>query len=405
MDLKQLIEYVMDNYPNRGANEFKDKSFAGNKVVAVLDSGLKGVDNKQLFLTDGFTSKGSAGNGNWATVPWLALFDTKISGSAQKGFYLVYLFSPDLNCVYLSLNQGWSFYRKKYNKKDGLKNIKKVSNYWQNNLENIEYKMSTESIDLQSSKYKGTTLPLGYERGNILSIKYDRGSIPEASQLVLDLIDMKKLLTELEKKLFATNSIDYSISYILKQFNSENQKNVPDSSMQDQMQELLSKVEKISEEESPKTKLQQSEITNISKNNNYSEKDRRNLRLGFIGEKLVLQYEKEKLEQANRIDLSKRVEHVSQTQGDGTGYDIKSYTSEGVPVYIEVKTTRGGRETPFYVSRNEMKVSEKCGDSYRLVRIYDVGGANKFYTVIGNLEENLEVSAQLYKALPKADNN
>lgn len=406
MNLKQLIEYVMDNYPSRTSNEFKDQHFAGNEVVTVLNTGLNILDNKQLFLTDGFTSKGSAGNGNWATVPWIALFDTKISSSAQKGFYLVYLFSPDLDCVYLSLNQGWSFYREKYNQKDGLKNIEKVSNYWQNNLDNRESNMSTESIDLHSSKYNGTSLPLGYERGNILSIRYDHDDIPGVNQLVSDLIDMKKVLTELERKLLSTSNIDYAISYILKQSNSENLKNESSSSEQKKNQEILSNTNKLRETEAPTKGLQQqSKLTRIGRSNNYSENDRRNSSLGFIGEKLVFQHEQEKLKKANRLDLARDIEHVSQTQGDGAGYDIKSYTNEGMPLYIEVKTTRGNINTPFYISRNEVEISKKYGDSYKLVRIYDVSGDKKYYTITGNLGKKLEMSAKVYEALPQTDSD
>ena len=39
--------------------------------------------------------------------------------------------------------------------------------------------------------------------------------------------------------------------------------------------------------------------------------------------------------------------HVSEIEGDGAGYDIKSYTPDGKVRYIEVKTTRGAIRTPF----------------------------------------------------------
>ena len=35
------------------------------------------------------------------------------------------------------------------------------------------------------------------------------------------------------------------------------------------------------------------------------------------------------------------VVHVAKVEGDGAGYDIKSYTSDGEQKFIEVKTTRG----------------------------------------------------------------
>ena len=393
----------MDNYPKRDSSNFMRQEFAGNKIVTVLYDGLNNVDNNSLFLTDGFTSKGSAGNGKWATVPWIALFDNRISNSAKKGFDLVYLFSPDMSRVYLSLNQGWRFYQEKYKQKEGLKNIRKVSYYWQNHLETREDNMSSKDIDLKCDNYKGTNLPLGYERGNILSIRYDRIAIPSVSQLILDLINMKKFLTELERKLLSTNNIDYSISYILKQVNSEKSKKQCKSLVQEQNQNILTKTDEIFETDLPKARLQYSKLAVVSKNNDYNEEHRNNSKLGFIGEKLILQYEKNKLQEAGRTDLSNSVEHVSETQGDGLGYDIKSYTAEGVPLYIEVKTTQRNINTPFYVSINEVKVSEEYSDNYRLVRVYDVNEDKKFYTVNGNLRKKLVLASQLYKALPQMD--
>ena len=43
-----------------------------------------------------------------------------------------------------------------------------------------------------------------------------------------------------------------------------------------------------------------------------------------------------------RPDLAEKVIHVSQIEGDGAGYDIKSFHEDGTVKYIEVKTTRGG---------------------------------------------------------------
>ena len=37
---------------------------------------------------------GSYGKGRWTGVPWIAVFDTRITNSAQKGVYIVYFKSP-----------------------------------------------------------------------------------------------------------------------------------------------------------------------------------------------------------------------------------------------------------------------------------------------------------------------
>jgi 5-methylcytosine-specific restriction protein A len=49
---------------------------------------------------------GSPGKGNFAEIPWIAVFDSTVTTSATRGYYVVYLFSADGSRIALSLNQG-----------------------------------------------------------------------------------------------------------------------------------------------------------------------------------------------------------------------------------------------------------------------------------------------------------
>lgn len=44
--------------------------------------------------------------GNWAEIPWIVCANQKITSSAQTGYYIVLLFSADMQSCYISLNQG-----------------------------------------------------------------------------------------------------------------------------------------------------------------------------------------------------------------------------------------------------------------------------------------------------------
>ncbi|HCF55246.1 MAG TPA: DUF3883 domain-containing protein [Bacillus sp. (in: Bacteria)] len=44
-------------------------------------------------------------------------------------------------------------------------------------------------------------------------------------------------------------------------------------------------------------------------------------------------------------------------EGDGVGFDISSFDLDDNPKYIEVKTTSGGKRTPFMISANEVAFS------------------------------------------------
>ena len=50
--------------------------------------------------------KGSTGQGNITLAPWVAIFDPRVTESAQGGYYVVFLFSTDLLRVTLSLALG-----------------------------------------------------------------------------------------------------------------------------------------------------------------------------------------------------------------------------------------------------------------------------------------------------------
>lgn len=65
------------------------------------------------------------------------------------------------------------------------------------------------------------------------------------------------------------------------------------------------------------------------------------------------------------------VRHVSKLDGDGAGYDISSFDKDKKIVYIEVKTTTGRKETPFYMSATEYAFFELHKDNYIIARVYD----------------------------------
>jgi 5-methylcytosine-specific restriction protein B len=49
---------------------------------------------------------GSVGKGNWASVPWIAFLDRRVTETTQEGVYPVFLFREDMSGVYLTVAQG-----------------------------------------------------------------------------------------------------------------------------------------------------------------------------------------------------------------------------------------------------------------------------------------------------------
>jgi hypothetical protein len=118
------------------------------------------------------------------------------------------------------------------------------------------------------------------------------------------------------------------------------------------------------------------------KSPDYSSKEAADRHLGLCAEKAVFAFEKKRLELLGRPDLAEKVIHVSVIEGDGAGYDIRSYNADGSPVFLEVKATKQGIGASFFISSNELAFA-RSQSNYRLVRVInfdtDTGGGEFFY--------------------------
>lgn len=127
-------------------------------------------------------------------------------------------------------------------------------------------------------------------------------------------------------------------------------------------------------------------------------RDQMNRALGEAGEQLIYEREQELLISADRRDLARKVRWVSKEDGDGAGYDIRSYDPSGSERWIEVKTTRGGSTTPFYLTRNENEVARERPDAFRLYRLHDFSRQPGLFTLKPPLEAVLQLEALTFQA-------
>lgn len=125
-----------------------------------------------------------------------------------------------------------------------------------------------------------------------------------------------------------------------------------------------------------------------------------NHKLGQMGEIFVLSYERARLRHAGRDNLADRVEHVSVTVGDGLGYDIRSYEPDGSDRFVEVKTTAYGKETPFYLSSNELRTSREEEHRFHLHRVFAFRRSPRMFTLPGDLTRTCRLRPTQYRARP-----
>jgi 5-methylcytosine-specific restriction protein B len=64
----------------------------GTRAIILKHGGLKVV--------------ASVGKGNWAEIPWIGLRNPYLTDNFEQGLYVVYLFAPDYDRLYLSIIQG-----------------------------------------------------------------------------------------------------------------------------------------------------------------------------------------------------------------------------------------------------------------------------------------------------------
>ena len=130
----------------------------------------------------------------------------------------------------------------------------------------------------------------------------------------------------------------------------------------------------------------------------YLRREERNRSLGDAGEALVMAYEQARLRDAGRDHLAGKVEQVSKTKGDRAGYDIHSYEPNGRDRLVEVKTTRYGQYTPFYISASEVKFSATYWDKYHLYRLFEFRKEPKLFVLPGNVSTNVNLEAVNFRA-------
>ena len=131
---------------------------------------------------------------------------------------------------------------------------------------------------------------------------------------------------------------------------------------------------------------------------NYLQMEARNRSLGCAGEALVMAFERARLLREGKDRLARNVEQVSKTVGDHAGFDIRSYEASGQDRFIEVKTTRYGKLTPFYISAGEVRFSEANANAYHLYRLFEFRQSPRLFQLPGDVGRHVQLQAINYRA-------
>lgn len=175
MSIRNVLLDIANNYLSQ-----KNSVFAKNVFAKEIRNGhLNPFKTLLKNYRDRYIVCGSPGRGHWADCPWIGIFDSIKTESAQDGYYLVYLFDKNTNGVYLSLNQGVTAVKNEYRGE-----AKKVLAA---RAEDFRCKLDFLPVDkIDITLNSQLPNPKLYEKGNILATYYNANNIPDESTLEAD---------------------------------------------------------------------------------------------------------------------------------------------------------------------------------------------------------------------------
>ena len=130
----------------------------------------------------------------------------------------------------------------------------------------------------------------------------------------------------------------------------------------------------------------------------YLEREALNQSLGLAGEEFVVQFEHWRLNALGQSTLADRVEHVAQSKGDGLGFDVLSFEPDGRERFIEVKTTAFGKDTPFFVSKNELTFSRVATQQFHLYRLFEFRKQPRLFDLVGEISDHCLLDPVSFRA-------
>jgi len=128
------------------------------------------------------------------------------------------------------------------------------------------------------------------------------------------------------------------------------------------------------------------------------ERDHRNRSLGKAGEEFVVNLERRRLAEADRLDLARKVRWVAAEDGDGAGFDVLSFDFSGQQRLLEVKTTNGAARTPFFLTRNEREMAAELPADWRIYRVHLFVTEPRIFTIAPPLEKALNLRPETWRA-------
>ena len=286
--------------------------------------------------------KGSVGQGYVTAAPWIAIMDNAVTKTPTKEYYVVYLYSVDLERVYLSLAFGVTAFSDLWGDGKKMRDILAGASKDMSMKLNLDSKFKIGKINLDSTQK--SKLHVKYELSNIAAIEYNISKLPDDDILEKDLGEMLNLYTKIWRKKGV--GLDEKISEEFIEY-----------------KDLVPELIEFRVRKKPALKNRGASMSKVRHS-------KQSLIVGNAGEKVIYEFEKNKLKDMGRLDLAEKVRWVAD-EGEKPGWDIESYDENGSIMRIEVKASKG-KINNIIITENEKNKAEKYRESFFLALVENV---------------------------------
>lgn len=137
----------------------------------------------------GMFALGGGGKGRTTYTPWVGLFNPDETDSPQRGLYVVYILSEDMEMLALTLHQGMEQLRKQYGDAEARLRLASDAAAIRRTLQGSHPGLPADPIDLRSKGKRQAA----YEAGNVCCRMYALGALPPEGAMRADLRQMLDL--------------------------------------------------------------------------------------------------------------------------------------------------------------------------------------------------------------------
>ena len=257
----------------------------------------------------------------------VAVFDLAVTDTAQRGYYVAYLFSIDLERVYACLALGVTAFEESFGKNKMMLGKLDSETLRLASRLRLGSRFASGSIDLGADR--PTQLHGLYEHSSIASVRYDLTDLPNNEVLQRDLLQLLDWYDQLRREVGA--DVD------------------EEASLEGAVIDAFGLMEEVPFEPAARGR-------GGSGNPNQRRSKKASKKIGDAGERRVVEHERERLRLAGRPDLAKKVRWLAD-EGEQPGYDVLSFNEDGSQRWIEVKSSKGDKVTTVDLTERERMVA------------------------------------------------